>query len=260
MAVQILKPHVLSKTPRVHLSTASFSFSFYSTTSPPPSDEPDPVSTVTSILTHHRSKSRWSTVLTLFPTGFTPSQFSQITLQLKNNPHLALRFFLFTQQKSLCNHDLSSYSTIIHILSRARLKTRAQKFIRVALRTPAMLIYKDLCRKNFKPQGSTVEALIGGLCDKGRVLEALEIMRVAMRQLGVCPTGQSYVFLIKSFCEERKMEEALKLQAEMVGKGFKPNLEIYDAFIDGYSREGNQEMVTALRKEALETQKELEGN
>ncbi|OMO75289.1 hypothetical protein CCACVL1_16248 [Corchorus capsularis] len=492
MAVQILKPHVLSKAPRLHLSTASFSFSLYSTTSPPPSDEPDPVSTVTSILTHHRSKSRWSTVLTLFPTGFTPSQFSQITLQLKNNPHLALRFFLFTQQKSLCNHDLSSYSTIIHILSRARLKTRAQEIIRVALRTPgienepthlklfellvksynecgsapfvfdllvksclqmkklegsikivrmlmsrgispqvstcnaliwevsecrgpnegyeiykevfgvgnggreskakgvlkirpnlhtfnalmlcfyregllekleevwsemegsgcvpnsysysilmaafceegkvrdaeelweemivkglkpdivayntmiaglcnvgdvmraeelfremglggteatcvtyenlingyckvsdidsAMLIYKDLCRKNFKPQGSTIEALIGGLCDKGRVLEALEIMRVAMRQLGVCPTGQSYAFLIKSLCEERKMEEALKLQAEMVGKGFKPNLEIYDAFIDGFSREGNKEMVTVLRKEALETQKELEGN
>ncbi|KAL4302653.1 hypothetical protein GQ457_10G022120 [Hibiscus cannabinus] len=65
----------------------------------PPSEQPDPISTVTSILTHHRSKSRWSTVLTLFPSGFTPSQFSQITLQLKNNPHLALRFFLFTKQK-----------------------------------------------------------------------------------------------------------------------------------------------------------------
>lgn len=56
------------------------------------------------------------------------------------------------------------------------------------------------------------------------------------------------------------MEEALKLQAEMVGKGFKLNLEIYDAFIDGYLRQGNEEMVTMLRKEVLETQKEQEGN
>ncbi|KAK6254085.1 hypothetical protein QUC31_015805 [Theobroma cacao] len=487
----LLKPHV--KTPRLLLSLASFSFSSsYSTPSPPSSDQPDPIATVTSILTHHRSKSRWSTILTLFPSGFTPSQFSQITLQLKNNPHLALRFFLFTEQKSLCNHNLSSYSTIIHILSRARLKTRARELIRVAIRTPgmeneptylklfellvktynecgsapfvfdlfvksclqmkkldgsieivrmlmsrgispqlstcnaligevskcrgakrgyevykevfgvgngeresnvkrvlkvrpnvhtfnalmlcfyregllekveevwsemeslgcvangysysvlmaalceegkvreaeelweemrvkglepdivayntmiggfckhgeimraeelyremglngiqatcvtyenlingyckvadiysAMLIYKDMCRKGFKPQGLTVEALVRGLCDKGRVLEALETMRVAVRVLGVYPSGESYVFLIKGLCEERKMEEALKLQAEMVGKGFKPDPEIYDIFIDGYLRQGNEKMVTMLRKEVIETQKEQEKN
>ncbi|PPD77072.1 hypothetical protein GOBAR_DD26010 [Gossypium barbadense] len=41
----------------------------------------------------------------------------------------------------------------------------------------------------------------------------------------------------------KEMEEALKLQAEMVGKGFKLNLEIYDAFIDGYLRQGNEEML-----------------
>ncbi|XP_021300320.1 pentatricopeptide repeat-containing protein At2g15980 isoform X2 [Herrania umbratica] len=455
-----LKHHV--NTPRLLPSVASFSFSSssYSTTSPPSSDQPDPIATVTSILTHHRSKSRWSNILTLFPSGFTPSQFSQITLQLKNNPHLALRFFLFTEQKSLCNHNLSSYSTIIHILSRARLKTRARELIRVAIRTPvksclqmkkldgsieivrmlrsrglspqvstcnaligevskcrgakkgyevykevfgvgngeretnvkrvlkvrpnvhtfnalmlcfyregllekveevwsemeslgcaangysysilmaalceegkvreaeelweemrvkglepdivayntmiggfckhgeiiraeelyremgligiqatcvtyenlidgyckvadiysAMLIYKDMCRKGFKPQGLTVEALVRGLCDKRRVLEALETMRVAVRELGVYLSGKSYVLLIKGLCEEKKMEEALKLQAEMVGKGFKPDPEIYEAFIDGYLRQGNKEMETMLRKEVIETQKEQEKN
>ncbi|XP_022762800.1 pentatricopeptide repeat-containing protein At2g15980 [Durio zibethinus] len=483
MANQILKPHVLSKSPKPLFSLSSFSFS---TTSSPLSDQPDQITVVTSILTHQRSKSRWSTVLTLFPSGFTPSQFSQITLRLKNNPHLALRFFLFTKQKSLCNHNLSSYSTMIHILSRARLKTRARELIRVAIRTPgienepthlklfellvktynecgsapfvfdllvksclqmkkldgsieivrmllstgirpqvstcnaliwevskcrgankgyevykevfgggngeresnvkrilkvrpnvhtfnalmlcfyregllekvgevwnemeslgcvpngysysvlmaafceegkvreaeelwgemrvkglepdivayntmidglcksgeimraeelfremglngieatcvtyenlingyckvadidsAMLIYKDMFRKDFRPQGLTVEVLIRGLCDGGMVLEALEIMK-ALKELGVCPTGKSYELLIEGLCEERKMEEALKLQAEMVGKGFKPNLGLYDAFIDGYLRQGNEEMVTMLRKEALETQK-----
>ncbi|XVF68190.1 hypothetical protein PTKIN_Ptkin10aG0184600 [Pterospermum kingtungense] len=487
MANQILKPHSISKTPRPLLSIYSFS-----ATSSPPSDLPDPISTVASILTHHRSKSRWSTVLTLFPSGFTPSQFSQIALQLKNNPHLALRFFLFTNQKSLCNHNLSSYATMIHILSRARLKTRARELIRDAIRTPgteneppthlklfellvksynecgsapfvfdllvksclqmnrldgsieivrmlmsrgispqvstcnaliwevskcrgankgyevykevfgvgngegdsnlkrvlkvkqnlhtfnalmlcfyregllekveevwsemeslgcipngysysvlmaalceegkvgeaeelweemrvkglepdivayntmiggickrgeiaraeelfremelngieatcvtyenlingycrvadidsAMLIYKDMCRKGFSPEGLTVEMLISGLYDNGMILEALETMK-AVRKLGVCPTRKSYELLIKGLCMERKMEEALKLQAEMVGKGFNPNLDIYDAFIEGYLSLGNEEMVTMLRKEALETQKEQKEN
>ncbi|KAB2046085.1 hypothetical protein ES319_D01G208200v1 [Gossypium barbadense] len=493
MATQILKTHhVLSRTSKEPLIPLYFfSSSAFPDTTSPPSDQPDPISTVTSILTHNRSKSRWSTVLTLFPSGFTPFQFSQITLQLKNNPHLALRFFLFTQHKSLCNHDLSSYSTIIHILSRARLKTRARELIRLAIRTPgidnepthfklfellvktynqcgsapfvfdllvksclqmkrldgsieivrmlmsrrispqvctcnalisevskccgaskgyevykevfvvgngetesdvkrvskvrpnvhtfnalmlcfyregllekvrevwcvmeslgcvpnsysysvlmaafceegkvreaeylwaemkvkglepdivafntlidglcksgeiiraeelftemelngikatcvtyenlingyckaadinsAMLIYRDRCRKDFRPQSLTVELLIRGLCDKGMVLEALEIMK-AMREVGVCPTGISYELLIKGLCVDGKMEEALKLQAEMVGKGFKLNLEIYDAFIDGYLRQGNEEMVTMLRKEVLETHKEQGGN
>ncbi|GMI70606.1 hypothetical protein like AT2G15980 [Hibiscus trionum] len=181
--------HVLSRTPK-----PLFPLSSFSSTSFPPSDQPDPNSTVTSILNHHRSKSRWSTVLSLFPSGFTPSQFSQITLQLKNNPHLALRFFLFTKQKSLCDHNLSSYSAIIQILSRAqqpRLKTHDRELIQLAIRTPAMLIYRDMCRKDFRPQSLTVELLIRGLCAKGMALKAFEMMKV-VREFGVCPTGTIY--------------------------------------------------------------------
>jgi hypothetical protein len=33
------------------------------------------------------------------------------------------------------------------------------------------------------------------------------------------------------------MEEPLKLQSEMVGRRFDPNLEIYDAFLDGYFKQ-----------------------
>ena len=48
--------------------------------------------------------------------------------------------------------------------------------------------------------------------------------------------------------------KALKVQAEMVGKGFQPNSEIYGAFVDGYVRQGNEEMAEALRKEMLQNQ------
>ncbi|KAL5855744.1 hypothetical protein ACOSQ4_005546 [Xanthoceras sorbifolium] len=493
MAVQILKRIIFSapkSRPKLHL-LSSYDFS----TSSPPSDQPDPpISTVVSVLTHHRSKSRWGHLLSICPSGFTPTQFSQIALSLKNNPHLLLSFFFFTQRKSLCKHDLSSYATVIHLLSRGRLTSQAQELIRVAIRLPAhdletkqelrlfqvlvktyrecgsapfvfdllitcclevkriggaldivrmllsrgiglkvstcnaliwavsrcdgvisgyeiyrevfgldsekiefcakdakrvvrvkpnvhtfnalmacfyreglfervedtwiemeslgcepncysysvlmavlceegkmreadklweemreknierdvvayntiiggfckigeieraeeffremglngvesscstfehlvngycrvgdvdsaILVYKDMIRKKFGPESSTIEVLIGGLCDKKRVSEAVEILRVGVEKFGLSPTKNSYMFLLKGFCGDGKMEEALKVQAEMVGKGFEPSLEIYHAFIDGYMEQGNEEMATMLRNEMLETQKRKE--
>ncbi|KAI3820715.1 hypothetical protein L1987_08263 [Smallanthus sonchifolius] len=107
---------------------------FSSVASPPSSADEPTVTDAVSILKHHRSKSRWTHLRTLFPSGFTPSQFSQITLQLRNKPHLALRFFLFTVQHSLCHHSLSSYASIIHTLARSRQKSQTLTLIRTAIR------------------------------------------------------------------------------------------------------------------------------
>ena len=40
----------------------------------------------------------------------------------------------------------------------------------------------------------------------------------------------------------------------MVGKGFEPNLEIYNAFIEASMKEENNELAEMLKKEMLETQ------
>ncbi|XP_065857305.1 pentatricopeptide repeat-containing protein At2g15980 [Euphorbia lathyris] len=468
-----------------------FLYSFSSSALPPPSDQPPLVCSVVSLLTHHRSKSRWSylrSLLSSSPDDLTPAHFSQIALQLKSNPHLALRFFFFTLHNSLCSHNLQSYSTIIHILARARLKSHAQSIIRIALRSPvllnhsnsslklfemltktyrecnsapfvfdlliksclelkkidgsieivrmlssrgispqistchdlvswvskckgslagygifrevfglradetegmgkrvrrvrpnvhsfnnlmvhffkdgdlemvletwaemerfgcvpngysysilmavyceegkikeaekswdemrvkgikpdvvayntiidgfcktgeiekaeefvremelsgvdgtcvtsehlingycgigdidsAILVYRDMCRKNFSPEVSTMDALIGGLCEKKRVSEAMEIMKIAVRNASFHPSKNTYEFLIKALCEDGNMEEALKLQAKMVGKGHVPDPKIYDTFIEGYMKLGDEQMVTRLRKEMYETQK-----
>ncbi|KAF2316578.1 hypothetical protein GH714_041919 [Hevea brasiliensis] len=118
----------------------------------------------------------------------------------------------------------------------------------------AILVYKDMCRKDFRPEASTIDLLIGGLCEKKKVSEALEIMRIAMRNVSFHPSGKSYEFLINGLCEDGKMEEALKLQAKMAGKGFEPNPKIYGAFIEGYMKLGNEEMVAILIKEMSEAQ------
>lgn len=118
----------------------------------------------------------------------------------------------------------------------------------------AVLVYKDMSRKDFRPDASTLDMLIGLLCDKGRVQEALEFFRCGVGKYGLVPKEKSYEALIKGLCFKGRMKEALKLQAEMVGKGFQPNSEIYGAFIDGYIRQGNEEMAGALRIEMLQTE------
>ncbi|KAJ6739020.1 PPR CONTAINING PLANT-LIKE PROTEIN [Salix koriyanagi] len=122
---------------------AAYSLPFSTTTSLPPDHHSPLITTVISLLTHHRSKSRWSHLRSLLATSsstpLTPGHFSQITLKLKSNPHLALSFFHFTlHNSSLCSHNLRSYATIIHILSRARLKAHAQEVIRAGLRSPIL--------------------------------------------------------------------------------------------------------------------------
>lgn len=54
--------------------------------------------------------------------------------------------------------------------------------------------------------------------------------------------------------------EALKLQAQMAGKGFEPNPKIYGAFIEGYMKLENEEMLAALTKEMSEAQKRQKEN
>ncbi|KAL6531820.1 hypothetical protein OROMI_028183 [Orobanche minor] len=450
---------------------------------PPPSFSDDAlVSAAVSILKHHRSKSRWSHLRSLMATTkTTPSQFSDICLQLRNNPHLVLRFFHFTLHHSLSSHSLSSYATVVHILSRQRLKVHALKVIKSAmcafsepqraapiailgaliktyrscdsapfvfdllliacleskkidfaieiysilkskhvfLRTntcnslielvsksrgcfaaydlyrdifsgdvenvgrngkcgkgifqnantlnvvmigfyreglinkveelweefarlgcmpniysfnvlmaaycddrkmedavrvwsemedkglnhdlvayntlvggfcrvgevlkaeeiyremvtkgvestcitfehlvtgyckigdldSALIVYKDMCRKNFSPESSTCNVMIRSLCEKNEIRSATEVWRAAVEKHGAVMERDNYVNLIRGLCREGKMEEGLKLQAEMVSRGFEPDLEIYGVFIDGYVKEGNETMAGKLRKE-----------
>lgn len=450
------------------------------------------IATAVSILRHQRSKSRWSHLRSLFPDGLSPAEASQIVLEIKNNPRLALSFFLWCNCKSLCNHTLLSYCTIIHILARARLKSQALDLIREAIRAfddsdecssqpprifeslvktynscgsapfvfdllikacltskrieqsisivkmlrsrginptistcnaliwqvsrgrgcqagyevyrelfgswddelnqkarvrfcpnvhtfnallvcfyrdgavekveeiwaemgrwdcspnaysysvlmavfcddgkmievqkiwkemqvkqiehdivayntiiggfcrigeiergeelfremelngiqstsvtyehlikgyceisdvdSALLLYKDMSRKGFSAEARTIDLMITLLCDNSRVHEALKLLRAAMRNVEFAPNGKGYETLIKGFCEEGKTEEALKLQSEMVGKGFKPTVEIYSAFIDGYMKQGNKEIAETLKKEMVETQMQQEEN
>ncbi|CAN0914041.1 Pentatricopeptide repeat-containing protein At2g15980 [Linum grandiflorum] len=116
----------------------------------------------------------------------------------------------------------------------------------------AMVVYRDMVRKGFRPAAATIEVLIGGLYGERRCLEGLEVMRFCMKDVSFFPSGKSYEFLIKGLCEdgdEDQLEEARKLQGEMVGKGYGVNADVYGAFVEGYSRAGNGEMAARLKEE-----------
>lgn len=111
-----------------------------------------------------------------------------------------------------------------------------------------MLLYKDMCRKGFSPENSTVNGIVRTFCDKDRVSTAMAFLRLLGNRQEVLE-DENYVLLIRASCQAGMMEEALRLQAEMAVKGFKPDSEIYGAFIDGYMKVGNETMACKLRNE-----------
>ncbi|KZV52650.1 pentatricopeptide repeat-containing protein-like [Dorcoceras hygrometricum] len=118
----------------------------------------------------------------------------------------------------------------------------------------AMLLYKDMCRKSFSPENSTVNVLVRTLCDNDRVTAAMDIIRLEGYKHEVVLEDESYARLTRALCQTGMMEEALRIQAEMMVKGIKPDSEIYGAFIDGYMKQGNEMMANKLRKEMLSEQ------
>jgi pentatricopeptide repeat protein len=113
----------------------------------------------------------------------------------------------------------------------------------------AMLVRADMRRRGFGLASEVVEELLDALCQNGRVQDGLGVLREEMRREEFAPTRKSYEVLIKGFCDEGEVEVAIKLQAEMAGKGFNAGSEVYHAFICAYEKSQDYEMVENLRKE-----------
>jgi pentatricopeptide repeat protein len=115
----------------------------------------------------------------------------------------------------------------------------------------AMLVRADMKRKGFGLALEVFEELLDGLCKNGRVEDGLSVLREEMKREEFVPTRRSYEVLIMGFCDGWKVEVAIKLQAEMAGKGFTASSEVYYAFISAYEKFENYEMVEKLRKEMV---------
>uniref|UniRef100_A0A2P2J614 Uncharacterized protein MANES_15G146700 n=1 Tax=Rhizophora mucronata TaxID=61149 RepID=A0A2P2J614_RHIMU len=260
--VALLKRIVFAPSKSLFLSP-----SFSSYTSSPPSDQSALISAVVSLLTHHRSKSRWNHLRSLLSTTttatLTPIIFSQIALQLKSNPHLALRFFHFTLRHSFCAHNLRSYSTVIHILSRARLKTLARSVIRAALgspelnNSPAKLF--EVLVKTYRECDSApfvFDLLIKSCLDLKKIDGSIQIVRM-LKSRGISPQISTCNSLISSVSRCKGSYEGYGVFRKVFGSedGEKiegeakrdvrvsPNVHSFNALMVGFYRDGDMEMV-----------------
>ncbi|KAG0466203.1 hypothetical protein HPP92_017783 [Vanilla planifolia] len=116
----------------------------------------------------------------------------------------------------------------------------------------ALLLYADMKHRGFRPEVETVDKMLDQMCEKGRVGQAVQMLREEMRREEFAPSRRSYELLIKSLCRHGRMEEALKLQAEMTGRGLEADAEIYGAFICGYHNAGDLQKADCLRKELVQ--------
>ncbi|KAF0889726.1 hypothetical protein E2562_030518 [Oryza meyeriana var. granulata] len=113
----------------------------------------------------------------------------------------------------------------------------------------SMLLRADMRRRGFWMAAEVVEEVVNVLCQKKRVKEALGVLKEEMRRQEFVPSRGCYEILIREFCEQGEVEMAMRLQAEMAGKGFKAGSKVYRAFVSAYEKAEHYEMVEKLNKE-----------
>ncbi|KAF8410613.1 hypothetical protein HHK36_003145 [Tetracentron sinense] len=226
------------------------------------------ISSVVSILREQRSKSRWNFIKSLYPCGFSPNEVSQIMLHVKNNPHLALRFFLWSEKKSLCKHDLLSYSTIIHILARARSKNLAQTLIQTAIRVSEVddpdlsskppKIFETLA-KTYRSCDSApfvFDLLIKACLQARKIDRAISIVRM-LRSRWIYPTIGTCNSLIRSVSRLRGSDAGFAIYKEILGLDdeiehkvskvrVSPNVQTFNTLMLSFYQDGIMEKVEEI--------------
>eukprot|EP00258_Populus_trichocarpa_P039685 XP_024455704.1 pentatricopeptide repeat-containing protein At2g15980 [Populus trichocarpa] len=220
----------------------TYSLPFSTTTSPPPNHHSPLTTAIISLLTHHRSKSRWSHLRSLLTTTtstpLAPGHFSLITLKLKSNPHLALSFFHFTlHNSSLCSHNLRSYATIIHILSRARLKAHAQEIIRAGLRSQILFNNDEDAFAEQTGLSRVEQDCEGHRGPRYHLLKEVRFFEVLVKSYRECDSAP-FVFdlLIKSCLELKKIDGSIEIVKMLRSKGISPSISTCNALISEVSR------------------------
>ncbi|CAM8904337.1 unnamed protein product [Rhodiola kirilowii] len=223
------------------------------------------VSSVVSILKHHPSKSRWSELQSLFPNGFTPSEASEIIINVKNDAHLALRFFDWSRDKSLCSHDLLSYSTIIHVLARSRQKGRAEALTRSALRVSdsGVDLFESLVRTYRKCDSApfVFDLLIKACLDCKKIDAAVEIVRL-LQSRGISPNSRVCNLLILAVSRHQGADAGYEVYRQIFRVGnceklqrsrlVSLNVEIFNSLMLSYYQDGELEKVRMIWNEMAE--------
>ncbi|KAI0501565.1 hypothetical protein KFK09_016510 [Dendrobium nobile] len=204
------------------------------------------VSTAVSILRSQRCRSRWNFLKSILPSsGISPSESSAIIIHLRNNPRLALRFFLWSRDHSLCNHNLTSYFTIIHILARSRLRSAALSLLRAAIRshpnTPPSSLLQTLALtyRSCDSAPFVFDLLIQAYLHSHNIDPALSVLR-SLRSRGIRPLTSTANSLLRATANLRGSAAALNLYRDLV-ESFRPNPQTFNTLLLALYRDGRAE-------------------
>ncbi|KAK8456135.1 hypothetical protein SEVIR_4G281766v4 [Setaria viridis] len=89
-------------------------------------------------------------------------------------------------------------------------------------------------------------ALVEGLCETGRIDEALELFREMKR-----PYMHTYVALVKGLCDARRGKEGLCMLQKMKELGWRPSTRAYAALVDLWCRERMVDEAEKMMKEMV---------
>ncbi|KAF8404408.1 hypothetical protein HHK36_009293 [Tetracentron sinense] len=92
---------------------------------------------------------------------------------------------------------------------------------------------------------------MGGLCDSGRLKEAVELFEEMVSKVQVMPDALTYNVLVNGFCREGKVDQARKIMDFMRKNGCCPNIFIYSALMNRFCKEGRVEEAILMRKSGM---------
>ncbi|RCV18331.1 hypothetical protein SETIT_3G292400v2 [Setaria italica] len=97
---------------------------------------------------------------------------------------------------------------------------------------PVHNLFNKMPLRGFAQDVVSYAALVEGLCETGRIDEALELFREMKR-----PNMHTYVALVRGLCDARRGKEGLCMLQKMKKLGWSPSTRAYVALVDLWFRE-----------------------
>ncbi|KAL1368497.1 hypothetical protein HN51_022649 [Arachis hypogaea] len=112
----------------------------------------------------------------------------------------------------------------------------------------AWQFFEKMNRKGVQWSEEVLGALIKSFCVEGLVNEAL-IIQIEMEKKGISPNAIVYNTLMDAYCKSNHVEEAEGLFVEMKSKGIKPTEATFNILMHAYSRRMQPKIVEKLLEE-----------
>ena len=121
--------------------------------------------------------------------------------------------------------DVVTYNSLIRPLCKARKVDEAKQF------------FDEMLKRSLCPTIQTFHAFFRMLRTKEEVFELLD----KMRELGCCPTNETYIMLIRKFCRWRQLDDVFKIWDAMKEDGIGHDRSSYIVLIHGLFLNGKLE-------------------